>query len=74
MTVRGSLKEYMILGMDAVDVEVQKARWLAENPQFKVTETGEIEREPPSLLGRFGGKGVPRFSVLLRYMEAADPG
>jgi hypothetical protein len=69
MTIQESLKEYVILGMDAIDVEVQKAQWLAENPQVRVTETSDIEREPPSLLVRFGGKGVPRFSVLLRYRQ-----
>jgi hypothetical protein len=69
VTIKESLKEHVILGIDALDIQTQKDRWLAENPRFRITETSDIKREPPSLLIRFGGKFVPRFSMLLRYRE-----
>jgi hypothetical protein len=69
MTIQESLKEHFILGIDALDIQAQKDRWLAENPHVRITETSGIKPEPPSLLVRFGGKGVPRFSMLLRYQE-----
>jgi hypothetical protein len=61
MTIQESSKEYVILGIDAFDIQVQKDRWLAENPHVRITEIGDIKREPPSLLVRFGGRRVPRF-------------
>jgi hypothetical protein len=64
-------KRSRYLGIDVRDIHAQKDRWLAENPSIKIIETGDIKREPPSLLTRFGGKHVPRFSVLLRYREEA---
>jgi hypothetical protein len=72
MAIEEGLKEHVILGVDARDIHAQKDRWLAENPRIKVTETSGIKREPPSLLTRFGGKRIPRFSMLLRYRQAAD--
>jgi hypothetical protein len=71
MAVEEGSKEHVILGIDAHDIKAQKDRWLAENPKIKVSEIGDIKREPPSLLVRFGGKCVPRFSLLLRYREEA---
>jgi len=71
VTITRSLKEHVILGTDVRDIHAQKDRWLAENPSIKIVETGDIKREPPSLLIRFGGKCVPRFSVLLHYREEA---
>jgi len=71
VTITQSLKEHVILGTDARDIQAQKDHWLAENPSIKIIETGDIKREPSSLLIRFGGKCVPRFSVLLRYREEA---
>jgi hypothetical protein len=62
-----------ILGIDAFDIQVQKDRWLAENPHVRITEIGDIKREPPSLLVRFGGRRVPRFSMHLRYREEHEP-
>jgi hypothetical protein len=73
MAVEEGLKEHVILGVDAHDILAQKDRWLAENPYIRIAETGDIKREPPSLLIRFGGKCVPRFSMLLRYREADEP-
>jgi hypothetical protein len=69
MTIQESLKEHIILGIDAFDIQVQKDQWLAENPHVKITEICDIQREPPSLLVRFGGRRVPRFSMHLRYQE-----
>jgi hypothetical protein len=70
VTIKESLlKEHVILGIDALDIQRQKDRWLAENPRFRITETSDIKREPPSLLIRLGGKSVPRFSMILRYRE-----
>jgi len=71
VTITQSLKEHVILGTDVRDIHAQKDRWLAENPSIKIIEDGDIEREPQSLLIRFGGKCVPRFSLLLRYREEA---
>jgi hypothetical protein len=71
VTIRESLKEHVILGIDARDLQAQKDLWLAENPSIKIIETGDIKREPLNLLIRFGGKRVPRFSMLVRYLEEA---
>lgn len=73
VTIQETLKEHVILGIDARDIQAQKDRWLAENPNIRIAETSDIRREPPSLLIRFGGKGVPRFSMLLRYREEDEP-
>jgi hypothetical protein len=73
MTIQESFKEHVILGIDTLDIQEQKDRWLAENPHISITETSDIEREPPSLLIRFGGRGVPRFSMLLRYRDEDEP-
>jgi hypothetical protein len=72
MTIAEGVREHVILGTDARDIQAQKDRWLVENPHLKVTESSEIKREPPSLLVRFGGRCVPRFSMLLRYREEAS--
>ena len=73
MTIQENLKEHFILGTDALDIQAQKDRWLAENPHIRITETSDVRPEPPSLLIRFGGKGVPRVSMLLRYHEEKEP-
>jgi hypothetical protein len=73
VTTKESLKEHVILGIDALDIQARKDQWLAENPHIRITETGDIKREPPSLLIRFGGKRVPRFSMLLRYRDEDEP-
>ena len=73
VTIQETVREHVILGIDALDIQAQKDRWLAENPNIRITETSDIRREPPSLLIRFGGKGVPRFSMLLRYREEEEP-
>jgi hypothetical protein len=73
MSIQESFKEHVILGIDTLDIQEQKDRWLAENPHISITETSDIKREPPSLLIRFGGRGVPRFSMLLRYRDEDVP-
>jgi hypothetical protein len=72
MPIEEGLREHVILGTDARDIQAQKDRWLAENPHIKLAETADIVREPPNLLIRFGGTRVPRFSMLLRYRVEAD--
>jgi hypothetical protein len=64
--VAGVVQEHLILGVDERDLQVEKNRWLTENPDIKVLET-IIQKEPPSLLARIGGKHVPRFAMLVRY-------
>jgi hypothetical protein len=71
MTIDEDVREHVILGTDVHDIQAQKDQWLAENPSIRITEAGDIKREPPSLLVRFGGRSVPRFSMLLRYREEA---
>jgi hypothetical protein len=60
------VKEHLILGVDEGDLQIEKGRWLTENPGIKIAET-IIRQEPPSLLARIGGKYVPRLSMLVRY-------
>jgi hypothetical protein len=59
-------EEHLILGVDERGLEIEKSRWLTENPSIKVVET-IIQKEPPSLLARIGGKYVPRVSMLVRF-------
>jgi hypothetical protein len=73
MSFEDTAKEHLILGTDAHDIEEQKQRWLVENPQIEIIESGDIRREPSSLLIRLGGKRIPRFSVLLQYREMDVP-
>jgi hypothetical protein len=47
-------------------VWLERTPALIENPDIKVLET-IIQKEPPSLLARIGGKHVPRFAMLVRY-------
>lgn len=72
MTIEEGVREHVILGTDVRDIQAQKDQWLAENPSIKITEAGDIKHEPPSLLVRFGGRYVPRFSMLLRYREEGE--
>jgi hypothetical protein len=60
------VQEHLILGVDERDLQIEKSRWLTENPGIKVVET-IIQQEPPTLLARIGGKYVPRLSMLVRY-------
>jgi hypothetical protein len=60
------VQEHLILGVDERDLQIEKSRWLTENPGIKIVET-IIQQEPPSLLARIGGKYVPRLSMLVRY-------
>ena len=60
------MQEHLILGVDERDLQIEKSRWLTENPGIEVVET-VIQQEPPSLLARIGGKYVPRLSMLVRY-------
>jgi hypothetical protein len=64
--VAAVVQEHLILGVDERDLQVEKSRWLTENPDMKILKT-IIQKEPPSLLARIGGKYVPRFSMLVRY-------
>jgi hypothetical protein len=60
------VQEHFILGVDERDLQIERSRWLTENPCIKVVET-IIRQEPPTLLTRIGGKRVPRLSMLVRY-------
>jgi hypothetical protein len=60
------VQEHLILGVDERDLQIEKSRWLTENPGIKIVET-IIRHEPPSLLARIGGKHVPRLSMVVRY-------
>jgi hypothetical protein len=60
------MQEHFVLGVDEGDLQVEKNRWLTENPDLEILET-IIQQEPPSLLARIGGMYVPRFSMLVRY-------
>jgi hypothetical protein len=60
------VQEHLILGVDERELQIEKSRWLTENPSIKIVET-IIQQEPPSLLARIGGKYVPRLSMLVRY-------
>jgi hypothetical protein len=51
----GVVQEHLILGVDERGLQIEKSRWLTENPRIKVIET-IIQQEPPSLLVRIGGK------------------
>ena len=64
------MEEHLILGVDERDLQIEKSRWLTENPGIKIVET-IIQQEPPSLLARIGGKHIPRLSMLVRYHSEA---
>jgi hypothetical protein len=60
------VQEHLILGVDERDLQIEKSRWLTENPGVQIVET-IIQPERPNLLARIGGKHIPRFSMLVRY-------
>jgi hypothetical protein len=64
--VANVVEEHLILGVDERGLEIEKSRWLTENPSIKVVEI-IIQKEPPCLLARIGGKYVPRVSMLVRF-------
>jgi hypothetical protein len=64
------VQEHLILGVDERDLQIEKSRWLTQNPGIKIVET-IIQQEPPSLLARIGGN-VPRLSMLVRYHAVMD--
>jgi hypothetical protein len=63
-------EEHLILGVEERGLQIEKSRWLTENPGIKIVET-IIQQEPPSLLARIGGKHIPRLSMLVRYHSEA---
>jgi hypothetical protein len=65
-----AVKEHVILGIDKRDVEEQRELWLSKNPAIKVLRVHGPRREPRSLLTRFGGKNIPRFSITVDYEES----
>jgi hypothetical protein len=69
--VAGVVQEHLILGVDERDLQIEKSRWLTQNPGIKIVAT-IIQQEPPSLLARIGGKYVPRLSMLVRYHAVMD--
>jgi hypothetical protein len=68
------MSEYMILGTDDHDAEKQRDLWLNEHLGIKINRVHSLKREPPNWLTRFGGKNVPRVSILIDYelLEAAE--
>jgi hypothetical protein len=64
-----AVKEHLILGADKRDAEEQRDLWLSRNPAIKVIKIHRVKREPPTLLARFGGKHVPRVSIVVEYKE-----
>jgi hypothetical protein len=56
------------LGADERDLQIEKSRWLTENPGIKIVET-IIQQALPSLLARIGGKYDPRLSMPVRYHD-----
>jgi hypothetical protein len=68
------MSEYMILGTDERDAEEQRDLWLKEHRGININRIHPLKREPPNLLIRFGGKNVPRVSILIDYElpEAAE--
>jgi hypothetical protein len=65
------VQEHLILGIDERDLEIEKGRWLTDNPCIKVIET-IIRQEPRNLLARIGGRCAPRLSMLVRYHAVAS--
>jgi hypothetical protein len=62
-------KEHLFLGKDEHDLKSQMEHWLAVNPSVTLATTSGIRKEPVTLLTRFGGRCVPRVSMLVRYQE-----
>jgi hypothetical protein len=65
--VSSVVKEHLILGMDARDIQKQRDLWLSQNPAINVIKIHALKDEPPTLLMRIGGKRVPRVSILVDY-------
>jgi hypothetical protein len=61
------MSKYMILGTDNSDVEAELALWLTSHSGITINRVHLPEREPPTLLTRFGGKNVPRVSIQVDY-------
>lgn len=68
------MSEYMILGKDDREVEEQRELWLKAHRGIRIIRVHPPKPEPPTLLTRFGGKHVPRVSILIDYEfpEAAE--
>jgi hypothetical protein len=68
------MNELLILGTDDCDAEEQRDLWLREHRGIKINRVHPAEREPSNWLTRFGGRNVPRVSILIEYefSEAAE--
>ena len=60
-------KQHMILGKNRRDVEARRDEWISENPHITVVRMHRPKREPESLLTLFGGRDVPRVSIIVEY-------
>ena len=64
------MKEYLILGTDKRDAEMQRDLWLSKNPAIKIFRIHRVEQEPPTLLARIGSNHVPRVSIVVEYEDS----
>jgi hypothetical protein len=65
-------KEYLILGTDKRDAEMQRDLWLSRNPAIKVIKIHGVKREPPTLLARISSKHVPQVSITVEYEDSEE--
>ena len=66
-----AMKQHMILGKNRRDVEARRDEWISENPHVTVVRVHRPKREPESLLTMFGGRDVPRVSLIVEYETKA---
>ena len=62
-----AMKQHMILGKNRRDVEARRDEWISQNPHVTVVRVHRPKREPESLLTMFGGRDVPRVSLIVEY-------
>lgn len=65
-----AMPRHVILGIDERHLLTQRTTWDAGNPGAKIVEAIGPSRET-SLLARWGGKNVPRYSMVIEF-EAAE--
>jgi hypothetical protein len=65
------MPRHVLLGINENHLLSQRASWDAGNPGVKVVMASAPSRET-SLLARWGGKNVPRYSMEIEFELAAN--
>ena len=66
-----AMPRHVILGINESHLLAQRASWSAGNPDIKVVKATDPSKET-NLLARWGGRNVPRYSMVIEFEPAGN--